>query len=165
MWAANQHIRMMLNIRMIWVTTADNSALPSQEKKLNCSNISEYCWFYCIFNQINAALVSIRDFFHSTIILEFECSFALILICRFMFLFSVNWIEHWLKLSEILNIVLLTTGNMVESMRGWTAPQRRVCCLQDVQIKIMWTVSIHYFNHCCNLNITSKSVLNVVVHS
>ncbi len=95
--------------------TANNSALPSQEKKLNCSNISEYCCFYCIFNQIIAALVSIRNFFHSTItitIIQFECSFALILICIFMFLFSVNCIEHWLKLSEILNIVLLTTGNM-----------------------------------------------------
>ncbi len=30
---------------------------------LNCNNILQYCWFYCIFDQINAALVNIRDFF------------------------------------------------------------------------------------------------------
>ncbi len=30
---------------------------------LNCNNISQYYCFYCIFDQINVALVSIRDFF------------------------------------------------------------------------------------------------------
>ncbi len=29
---------------------------------LNCNNISQYYCFYCIFGQINSALVSIRDF-------------------------------------------------------------------------------------------------------
>ncbi len=28
---------------------------------LNCKNISQYYSFYCIFDQINAALVSIKD--------------------------------------------------------------------------------------------------------
>ncbi len=30
---------------------------------LNCNSISQYYCFYCIFDQINAALVTIRDFF------------------------------------------------------------------------------------------------------
>ncbi len=30
---------------------------------LNCKNISQYYCFYCIFGQINAGLVSLRDFF------------------------------------------------------------------------------------------------------
>ncbi len=31
--------------------------------RIRCHNISQYYCFYCIFNQINAALVSIRDVF------------------------------------------------------------------------------------------------------
>ncbi len=34
---------------------------------LNCNNVLQYCWFYCIFDQINAALVNIRDFFKKNI--------------------------------------------------------------------------------------------------
>ncbi len=29
---------------------------------LNCNNILQYCYIYCIFDQINAALESIRDY-------------------------------------------------------------------------------------------------------
>jgi len=41
-----------------WSNDAKNSALPSQEYFT-----SQYYCFYCIFDQMNAALVSIRDFF------------------------------------------------------------------------------------------------------
>ncbi len=33
---------------------------------LNCNNISQHYWFYCIFDQITAALVSRRSFFKNT---------------------------------------------------------------------------------------------------
>jgi len=46
---------------------AESSALPLNLKKktviLNSTNISQYYHFYCIFGQINVALVSIRDLF------------------------------------------------------------------------------------------------------
>ncbi len=57
-----------------WSNDAENSALHHRNKlnlKIysnkktviwNCNNISQYYCFYCIFNQINAALVRIRDF-------------------------------------------------------------------------------------------------------
>ncbi len=57
-----------------WSNDAENSALHHRNKLhlkyikmkncyLNSNNISQYCNFYCIFHQINAALISIRDFF------------------------------------------------------------------------------------------------------
>ncbi len=56
-----------------WSNGAENSALHHKNKWyfkiykqkmiiLNCNNISQYYCFYCIFDQINAAVVSIRDF-------------------------------------------------------------------------------------------------------
>jgi len=59
-----------------WSNDAETSALSSQKKNdmLNYkiqsssfklySTISQYCCFHRFFYQINAALVSIRDFFH-----------------------------------------------------------------------------------------------------
>ncbi len=56
-----------------WSNDAENSALHQRNKLhfkmyfkikqffFNCNNISQYYWFYCIFNQINAALVRKRD--------------------------------------------------------------------------------------------------------
>jgi len=40
-----------------------NFKMHSNRKQINCTNISQYYCSYCIFNQINAALVNIRDFF------------------------------------------------------------------------------------------------------
>ncbi len=34
---------------------------------LNCNNCSQYCCYHCIFDQINAVLVSRRDFFQEKI--------------------------------------------------------------------------------------------------
>ncbi len=55
-----------------WSNYADNSALHQRNKmhfkkkkkivKKNFKDISQYhCFFYCIFSQVNAALVSMRD--------------------------------------------------------------------------------------------------------
>ncbi len=57
-----------------WSNDAENPALyhmnishftiySNRKAILNCNNISQYYSFYCIFSQINAALVSRRDFF------------------------------------------------------------------------------------------------------
>ncbi len=74
-WAANQHIK-MISVRSCdtedWSNDAENSALITginyiwkhsklKTKKLN--NISQYYCFYWILIQINAALVSLRNFF------------------------------------------------------------------------------------------------------
>ena len=57
-----------------WSNDADNSALHHRNKLyfkvfkkqktiiLNCNNISQYYCFFCIYYEINAALMSIRDF-------------------------------------------------------------------------------------------------------
>ncbi len=39
---------------------AENTVLEYKIDVSNCNNILQYCCFYCIFDQINAALVSIR---------------------------------------------------------------------------------------------------------
>ena len=50
-----------------WSNDAENSALITGYKIyldiLNCNNILQYYSFFCIFNQTNAGLMSIRDFF------------------------------------------------------------------------------------------------------
>ncbi len=54
-----------------WSNDAENSDLHHKNKvwfkiHLNTKlyfNVSQYYWFYCIFDQINAVLVSITDFF------------------------------------------------------------------------------------------------------
>ncbi len=57
-----------------WSNNAENSALiteinyilkyiQTENIYLNCNIISQYYSFYCIFDQINAALLSRRDFF------------------------------------------------------------------------------------------------------
>ncbi len=56
-WFLKDHVTMKTG-----VMAAENRALPSQEYLFKKKNISQYYWFYCIFDQINAALVSIRDF-------------------------------------------------------------------------------------------------------
>ncbi len=46
-----------------WSNDAENSALHHRNKlhfKLNCNNVSQNYWFYCIINQINVALVGIK---------------------------------------------------------------------------------------------------------
>ncbi len=68
----NQHIRMISEGSCDtedWSNDAENSALHhrntlylkeySNRKLFYCNNISWYYWFFCIFDQINAALVSI----------------------------------------------------------------------------------------------------------
>ncbi len=55
-----------------WSNDAENSALHHRNNILkyikldniilNCNDILQYCYIYCIFGQINAALVSIRDY-------------------------------------------------------------------------------------------------------
>jgi len=51
-----------------WSNGAENSALHLKnkyhQKQLNCNTISQYYCFSCILDQINAALVSIRDIFY-----------------------------------------------------------------------------------------------------
>ncbi len=74
-WAVNQHIRMISEGSCDtedWSNDAENSALITEINYVltdihiensylkNCNNISQ---FYCIFDQINAGLVSRRDFF------------------------------------------------------------------------------------------------------
>ncbi len=74
-WSQNQHIRMTLKDHVTLKTgamAAENSALPSQEKYnilkyvqiensyINCNNILQYYCIYHIFDQINAALMSIK---------------------------------------------------------------------------------------------------------
>ncbi len=49
---------------------------------LNCINISQYYSFYSIFNQVNAALVSIRDFFQKPKILN--GSVHVIFLCKYL---------------------------------------------------------------------------------
>ncbi len=77
--AANQLIRMISKGSCDtedWSNDAKNSALPHRNKLYlykipiqktiisHCNNISQYYCFYCIFfNQIYAALVSIKDLF------------------------------------------------------------------------------------------------------
>ncbi len=55
-----------------WSNDAENTALPSEKIHLifkcikiekSCNIISQYYCLYCIFDQINAALVSIRYLF------------------------------------------------------------------------------------------------------
>ncbi len=45
------------------VMAAENTVLEYKIDVSNCNNILQYCCFYCIFDQINAALVSIRGVF------------------------------------------------------------------------------------------------------
>ncbi len=73
-WAVNEHIRMMSEGSCDWSNDAENTAAHHRNKLhfniylkkkpviWNCNNISYYCCFYCIFDQINAALVSRRVF-------------------------------------------------------------------------------------------------------
>ncbi len=55
-----------------WSNDAENSALITginyilNDKNSSCNNFSQYYSFYCILDQINAALVNIRDFFQKT---------------------------------------------------------------------------------------------------
>ncbi len=74
-WAPNQNIRMIskgscdtkdwsndywkFSLAITWI----NYILKLKTVILNCNNISQYYCFYCIFNHINAALMSIRFFF------------------------------------------------------------------------------------------------------
>ncbi len=56
-------------------------------------NISQYYCFYCIFDQINAALVSIRDFFqkhYKNLPTWSWCAFNVLLMCFFLF----KWGDH-----------------------------------------------------------------------
>ncbi len=70
-WTANKHIRMISEESCDtehWSNDAENSALhhncvSKKRKKKRKENISQYDCFYCSFDQINSALVSIRDFF------------------------------------------------------------------------------------------------------
>ncbi len=50
------HHRNKLHLKYIYLM--ENSSFI-----LNCNNISQYCYFYHMFDQTNAALVSIIDFF------------------------------------------------------------------------------------------------------
>ncbi len=45
-----------------WSNDAENQ-LCLANYFLNCNNISQFYSFYCVFDQINEALISIRDFF------------------------------------------------------------------------------------------------------
>ncbi len=69
----NQHIRMISEGSSTedWSNDAENSALQiiffkyikiDQNIILNCNNISQYYSFFCIFDPINAGLMSIRHF-------------------------------------------------------------------------------------------------------
>ncbi len=74
-WAANQHIRMisedhvtlktgvMMPEFQLCITGINYNILKKKTAILNCNNISQYYRFFCIFDQINAALVIRRDFF------------------------------------------------------------------------------------------------------
>jgi len=70
--AANHHIRLIYE-GSDW-NDGENLDFPSQDhstfsnilKKdviLNCNHFSQYYCFYCMFDQINAALASVRYFF------------------------------------------------------------------------------------------------------
>ncbi len=73
-WAENQYIRMISEGSCdteYWSNDAENSALITaihlqyiqiENSFLICNNISHLYRFYCIFDQLNAALVSRRDF-------------------------------------------------------------------------------------------------------
>ncbi len=72
-----------------WSNDAGNSALPSQKCYiLNCNNISQYCCFYCILDQINSALTRIRE---SKIITLFHTSSPPKLLHRNGYL---DWCSH-----------------------------------------------------------------------
>ncbi len=80
-WAVNQHITMISDGSCDtedWSNYSENSALKITEinyilqyiyienTTLSCTNILQYYCFYCIFDKINAYLVSQRDFFQNT---------------------------------------------------------------------------------------------------
>ncbi len=82
------------------------------EKLFNCSNISRYYCFYCIVDQINVALVSIRDFFLN-LTEHLKCSFTYKLWCMIsLTVVSFRWLVH-----------LIYTGiGMFLAFAAWEGP-------------------------------------------
>ncbi len=67
---------------------------------LNSSNILQYYFFYCIFDQINAAFVSIRDFFQISSIISFSVFnlYLVLFICQIwkkIRFFVTYWQNLW----------------------------------------------------------------------
>ncbi len=131
-WAANQHIRMISEGSCDtedWSNDAENSAAHQRNKlhftiyeikdSLNCNVFSQYYCSYCIFDQINAALVSIRGLLKAKTILPTpNC------------LLSQNLHKSHLKM------ILYNTDMLI--CRAWHRPNKT--CSTDLFWDASWTL-------------------------